>query len=75
MSAHLSSTTLALVKVERVGATLGAVVTGLRLAALEDREWLEVERAFLEHAVLIFPWTASACFVVVFWAVLRPTQA
>src|SRR5947207_4531029 len=49
------STTLALVQVERVGATLGAVVTGLRLATLEDREWLEVEQAFHEHAVLIFP--------------------
>jgi len=55
MSAHLPSTTLALVKVERVGATLGAVVTGLRLATLEDREWLDVEQAFHEHAVLIFP--------------------
>src|SRR3954469_5725028 len=55
MSVHLASTTLALVKVERVGATLGAVVTGLRLATLEDREWRDIEQVFHEHAVLIFP--------------------
>src|SRR3954464_3191684 len=55
MWVHRASTTLALVKVERVGATLGAVVTGLRLATLEDHEWLDIEQAFHEHAVLVFP--------------------
>jgi alpha-ketoglutarate-dependent taurine dioxygenase len=36
-------------------ATLGAVVTGVKLAALSDGEWRAVEAAFLEHALLIFP--------------------
>jgi alpha-ketoglutarate-dependent taurine dioxygenase len=36
-------------------ATLGAVVTGVRIAALADSEWRAIERAFHEHAVLIFP--------------------
>src|SRR5205814_818051 len=41
--------------IERVDATLGAVVTGLRLADLDDETWRLVERAFHQHAVLIFP--------------------
>ena len=41
--------------VEPVDATLGAVVTGVRLADLDDETWSEVEAAFHEHAVLIFP--------------------
>src|SRR5262245_4944428 len=36
-------------------ATLGAVVTGLTLAHMDQPTWSAVERAFLEHAVLIFP--------------------
>ena len=36
-------------------ATLGAIVTGLDLAALDDAAWRRVENAFHEHAVLIFP--------------------
>jgi hypothetical protein len=36
-------------------ATLGAVVTGLALAHMDEPTWTAVERAFLEHAVLIFP--------------------
>jgi alpha-ketoglutarate-dependent taurine dioxygenase len=36
-------------------ATLGAVVSDLRLAALGDEDWRSVEAAFHEHAVLIFP--------------------
>jgi alpha-ketoglutarate-dependent taurine dioxygenase len=36
-------------------ATLGATVTGVRLAALSDDEWVAVERAFHDHAVLVFP--------------------
>jgi alpha-ketoglutarate-dependent taurine dioxygenase len=36
-------------------ATLGAVVTELRLAALGDAEWRAVEAAFLERGVLVFP--------------------
>lgn len=34
--------------------TLGAIVTGARLAALDDRAWSAIEAAFHEHAVLIF---------------------
>ncbi|MBM4256365.1 MAG: TauD/TfdA family dioxygenase [Deltaproteobacteria bacterium] len=37
------------------GATLGAIVTGVKLANLKAAEWDEIERAFLAHAVLIFP--------------------
>jgi alpha-ketoglutarate-dependent taurine dioxygenase len=36
-------------------ATLGAVVTGVRLAALEPAEWQAIEDAFHRFAVLIFP--------------------
>ena len=36
-------------------ATLGAVVTGIDLAALDEPSWRGVEDAFHEHAVLIFP--------------------
>jgi len=36
-------------------ATLGAVVTGVRLAALGRRAWRAIEEAFHEHAVLLFP--------------------
>ena len=37
------------------GATLGAIVTGVDLANLDDTEWTDIECAFLAHAVLIFP--------------------
>jgi alpha-ketoglutarate-dependent taurine dioxygenase len=37
------------------GATLGAIVTGVDLANLDDASWADIERAFLAHAVLIFP--------------------
>ena len=42
-------------QITRLDATLGAVVTGVSLAALTDTEWTEIERAFHEHAVLVFP--------------------
>jgi alpha-ketoglutarate-dependent taurine dioxygenase len=38
-----------------VDATLGAIVTDVDLANLDDAAWKAVERAFLERAVLIFP--------------------
>jgi alpha-ketoglutarate-dependent taurine dioxygenase len=41
--------------IEQVDATLGAVVTGLRLAELDETTWRAVEGAFNEHAVLVFP--------------------
>jgi len=36
-------------------ATLGAVITGVRLAALSAAEWRAIETAFLEYGVLFFP--------------------
>ncbi|TDJ67878.1 MAG: TauD/TfdA family dioxygenase [Proteobacteria bacterium] len=36
-------------------ATLGATLTGVDLAALDDVSWREIEDAFHEYAVLIFP--------------------
>src|SRR5512143_317577 len=36
-------------------ATLAAAVTGVDLARLDDATWAAIERAFLTHAVLIFP--------------------
>ncbi len=36
-------------------ATLGAVITGVDLASLNERDWRTVEAAFHAHAVLIFP--------------------
>ena len=37
------------------GRTLGAVVTGVRLADIDDSTWNQIHAAFLEFAVLIFP--------------------
>lgn len=42
-------------EIEAIDATLGATVTGVRLAALEAGEWEAIESAFLEYAVLVFP--------------------
>ena len=42
-------------EIRPTGATLGAVVTGVRLATLAESEWAALERAFHEHALLIFP--------------------
>jgi alpha-ketoglutarate-dependent taurine dioxygenase len=42
-------------KVEPLDATLGAVVTGVRLADLDDPTWTAIEDAFHQHAVLVFP--------------------
>ncbi len=36
-------------------ATLGAVVRGVRLAALDDAAFAAIERAWDDHAVLVFP--------------------
>eukprot|EP00747_Dinoflagellata_sp_TGD_P213611 gnl/TRDRNA2_/TRDRNA2_86535_c0_seq1.p1 gnl/TRDRNA2_/TRDRNA2_86535_c0~~gnl/TRDRNA2_/TRDRNA2_86535_c0_seq1.p1 ORF type:complete len:358 (-),score=46.99 gnl/TRDRNA2_/TRDRNA2_86535_c0_seq1:158-1231(-) len=37
------------------GCTLGAVISGANLAALDNDLWLEIEAAFLQHRVLVFP--------------------
>jgi alpha-ketoglutarate-dependent taurine dioxygenase len=36
-------------------ATFGAVVTGVRLAELDDAGWRELHAAWLRHALLVFP--------------------
>ena len=41
--------------VQRLDTTLGAVVTGVRLASLSDDEWAAIEAAFHEHGILVFP--------------------
>jgi alpha-ketoglutarate-dependent taurine dioxygenase len=42
-------------EIEPAPATLGAVVRGVKLAALDRRAWRAIEDAFHERAVLIFP--------------------
>ena len=42
-------------RIDPCDATLGARITGVRLAALEPAEWTAIEDAFHAHAVLIFP--------------------
>ena len=42
-------------RIEPLDSTLGAVVTDIRLADLSDEAWREIEQAFHEHAVLVFP--------------------
>ncbi len=42
-------------EIEPADATLGAIVTGMRLAALPEADWRAIEDAFHEHAVLVFP--------------------
>ena len=41
--------------IEPTDATLGAVVTGIRLGSLDKSTWPSIERAFHDHGVLIFP--------------------
>ncbi len=41
--------------IEPTGATLGAIVTGIRLGSLDGATWPAIEQAFHEHGVLIFP--------------------
>jgi alpha-ketoglutarate-dependent taurine dioxygenase len=43
------------IRIDQLPATLGAVVTGIRLAELDDERWAMVENAFHEYALLIFP--------------------
>jgi alpha-ketoglutarate-dependent taurine dioxygenase len=42
-------------EIQSTEATLGAVVRGVKIAALDAAEWRAIEAAFHEHAVLIFP--------------------
>ena len=41
-------------KVEPLDATFGAVVTGIRLADVDDDSFAAIHAAWLEHALLIF---------------------
>ncbi len=41
--------------IEPVDATFGAVVTGLKLAVLDDATWDDLHAAWLKYALLIFP--------------------
>ena len=41
--------------IEHTAATLGAIVTGVELRSMTDEQWVEIEAAFHEHAVLVFP--------------------
>src|SRR5262249_28859368 len=41
--------------VSPIDATLGAVVTDVALARMDDSAWKVVEQAFHQHAVLVFP--------------------
>jgi alpha-ketoglutarate-dependent taurine dioxygenase len=43
------------IRIEPTDATLGAVVTGVRLATLTDDEWPTIESAFHHYGVLVFP--------------------
>jgi alpha-ketoglutarate-dependent taurine dioxygenase len=42
-------------KIEPTAATLGATVTGVSLADLDDATWQAIHQAWLQHALLIFP--------------------
>jgi alpha-ketoglutarate-dependent taurine dioxygenase len=42
-------------QITSTGATLGAIVTGVDLARLDDATWSVIEDAFHEYGVLIFP--------------------
>jgi alpha-ketoglutarate-dependent taurine dioxygenase len=42
-------------RIAPLDATLGAVVDGVSLAASSGTEWQEIEAAFFQHALLVFP--------------------
>ena len=52
MASTLSASTL---HIEPVDASFGAVVTGFRIAELDDATWRELHAAWLKYALLIFP--------------------
>jgi alpha-ketoglutarate-dependent taurine dioxygenase len=43
------------ITVTPTGATLGAVVSGVALRSIDDSTWREIEAAWLEYGVLVFP--------------------
>jgi alpha-ketoglutarate-dependent taurine dioxygenase len=42
-------------RIQRCDATLGAVITDVCVEQLDDDRWTAIERAFHDHAVLVFP--------------------
>lgn len=42
-------------RIEPTSATLGATVTGVSLADLDEADWQAIRRAWLQHALLVFP--------------------
>ena len=42
-------------KLEEIDATLGAVITDINLADMDDASWAFVDDAFAKHAALVFP--------------------
>ena len=43
------------IRIDQLPATLGATVSGVRLASLDDQTWAVIEDAFHEYGLLIFP--------------------
>ena len=43
------------IEIEESNVSLGAKIRGLKLNALSEKDWIEVHKAFLKYAVLIFP--------------------
>ncbi|MYB35925.1 MAG: TauD/TfdA family dioxygenase [Gammaproteobacteria bacterium] len=54
VSAHAREAAVAMT-IEPTDATLGALVRGVRLAAMTDAEWNAIHAAFLDRGVLVFP--------------------
>ena len=42
-------------KLKKIDATLGAVITNINLADMDDASWAFVDSAFAKYAALIFP--------------------
>ena len=42
-------------KLEKIDATLGAIITNINLADMDDASWTFVDDAFAKHAALVFP--------------------
>lgn len=55
MTTNAQSNSSSALVVEPVDATLGAVVTNLRLTELDDASWASLYSAFLTYGVLVFP--------------------
>ena len=43
------------IHIKPIDATLGAIITGVKLSSLDDDTWADIHSAFLEYGVLVFP--------------------